>query len=44
MEEKLWTDFSREELLVKHQTADALWELLLNETATIIRSNAVISS
>ncbi|KAI9563326.1 hypothetical protein GHT06_010784 [Daphnia sinensis] len=35
MEEKLWTDFSSEEVQVKHQTADAILDMLLDETACI---------
>lgn len=34
-EEKLWTDFTAEEVQVKRQTADAILEMLLVETATI---------
>ncbi|XP_059353020.1 uncharacterized protein LOC130688904 [Daphnia carinata] len=35
VEEKLWTDFSSEEVQVKHQTADAILDMLLDETAYI---------
>lgn len=36
-EEKLWTDFSTEEVQVKRQTADAILDLLLDETAFICK-------
>ncbi|XP_032789259.2 uncharacterized protein LOC116926475 isoform X4 [Daphnia magna] len=35
IEEKFWTDFSSEEVQVKHQTADAILDMLLDETASI---------
>lgn len=36
-EEKLWTDFSNEEVQVKRQTADAILDFLLDETAFICK-------
>ena len=36
-EERLWTDFSSEEVQVKRQTADAILDLLLDETAAICK-------
>lgn len=36
-EEKIWTDFSQEEDLVKRQTADGILEMLLDETAAFVR-------
>ncbi len=36
-EEKLWTDFSKEEAEVKRQTADAILELLLEETVQVYK-------
>ncbi|XP_046641668.1 uncharacterized protein LOC124326972 isoform X3 [Daphnia pulicaria] len=37
IEEKFWTDFSSEEVQVKHQTAEAILDLLLDETAFICK-------
>ena len=42
MEEKLWTNFSQEEVQVKHQTADAIWELLMNETVALCKRFALV--
>lgn len=36
-EEKLWTDFSKEEAEVKRQTADAILDLLLEETVQVYK-------
>jgi hypothetical protein len=36
-EEKLWTDFSIEEVQVKRQTADAILDLLLDETVQLYK-------
>lgn len=36
-EEKLWTDFSTEEVQVKRQTADAILDLLLDETVHLYK-------
>ena len=37
IEEKYWTDFTSEEVQVKYQTAEAILDLLLDETAFICK-------
>ena len=36
-EEKVWTNFAHEETLAKRKTADAILEMLLLETASLVK-------